>query len=223
MRGIYHEFLGGDSVSSVDITGFVGNGEILRKQLSEKITELEQMQENLGEYSADKINDKLKEIKGLQKNIDEYHKSIKKANEEKQTAIEELNRQTKDMKELQASIEKEHIIQEQGRKNEQKKRTHKNYKISIHHTALKALKGVTKSSFIAIAREVILIDNNPYNHKELPLSKERKRDFMRYIEHFAELEVIGKRKHTVKRVYNTKEREGLNDQENSPERATPKK
>ena len=194
----------------------------LQQMLSEKINELEQMQNDVDSYTAPDINNRLEEIKKLQKGIDERRESIKKANDEKQKAIDELKKQTKEMKRLQRSVKKAYREQQEG-KDEIKKREHKDYKLSIDHKALKRLEGVTKSSFLALAKDVILIDGKPYDHTKITLSKERKSDFKRYIEHHAVLEVLGKRKYNVKHVYSKKQREELYELEISQTIDKPKK
>ena len=200
-------------MSSVDFIRVTSNEENMQKELAEKITELEEMQKALDKHTTEKIKDKLKEINELQKSMEEYHESIQKYNKEKQEAVEELEKKTKEMKKLQANIKEQHAIKEQGVKIEDKDRTHKNYKLSINHTALKQLEGVPRSSFVALAQDVILIDGNPYNKNTLTMSKERQKDFRRLIEHYAVLEVIGKRKYKIKRVYSEKQREDLNEME----------
>ena len=112
---------------------------------------------------------------------------------------------------------------EQDGTNEEQKGKHKNYRVSINHTALKELEGTTTSSFLALARAVILIDNRQYDNKSLTLSKERKNDFRRFIEHYAVVEVIGKRKYHIKRVYSKKQREELNELEIFPKCDKPKR
>ena len=96
---------------------------------------------------------------------------------------------------------------------EKKKRKHKKYKLSINFTALKELEGTTVSSFLDLAKYVILIDGKPYDNLYLPLSKERKNDFKRLIEHYAVIEVIGKRKYFVKIVLSKYKREEMNELE----------
>ena len=111
---------------------------------------------------------------------------------------------------------KENVDDETGRK-------HRRYKPRINHTALKDMEGTTAISFVELAQSVIMIDNKPYEKKDIPLSKERKRDFRRLIEHYAVLEVIGKRKYHVKRVYSKKQREELNELEIFPPTDKPKR
>ena len=106
---------------------------------------------------------------------------------------------------------------------DEKTRTHKKYKQSINLTALKDMEGTTVSGFATLAQAVIMIDNKPYDKKVLALSKERKNDFKRFIEHYAVLEVIGKRKYHIKRVYSKKQREELNELEIFPTCDKPKK
>ena len=57
------------------------------------------------------------------------------------------------------------------------------------------------------------------------MSKERQKDFRRLIEHYAVLEVIGKRKYKIKRVYSEQQREELTEKELTAMREshTPKK
>ena len=104
-----------------------------------------------------------------------------------------------------------------------RERRHKKYKVSINHTELKALEGMTVSSFVDLATAVILIDGKQYNKKHLPLSKERKNDFKRYIEHYTIMELIGKRKYHIKRVYSVEQREELNEQQANIQRNNSKK
>ena len=212
-------------MSSVEFAGFTGNEKNFQEELSEKITELEEMQKSLSEHSANEINDKLKEISELQKLIEEYHASMQKENLEKHNAIKELKKKTNEMKRLQTAVKVQRTIKEKGVKTEKKSREHKHYKLSINHTALKQLEGVPRSSFVALAQEVILIDGKPYNKETLTLSKERQKDFRRLIEHYAVLEVIGKRKYKIKRVYSEKQREDLSEIELTAMREshTPKK
>jgi len=212
----------GYTVESVGIAGFASIEE-LKKHIHEKMDTLEQIQDNPDKHTAIEINSKIKELKQLQKTLEDYHLSIQKANEEKQNAIDELSKKTKEIKRLQAAIEEQHTIKEQGAKNEGKKRNHKEYKLSINHAALKQQEGIPKSSFLALAKEVILIDSKPYDEKYLTLSKERKNDFKRLIEHFALLEVIGKRKYNIKRVYSIEQREELNEQQTNIQRNNSKK
>jgi len=106
---------------------------------------------------------------------------------------------------------------------DKKKRRHKKYKTTIDHKALKDLEGTTASSFLDLAKAVIVIDGKPYSEMTLTLSKERKNDFRRLIEHFAVLEVIGKRKYHVKRVYSKKQKEELQEMEIGIHRGKKKK
>ena len=199
-------------MKNVEITGFT-DVESLKKSISEKMDTIKQIQDNPDKHTAVEINNKIKELKQLQEKLENYHVSIQKANTEKQNAIDELRKKTNEIKRLQTAIEEQHAIKEKGAKDEGKKRTHKDYKLSINHTALKQQEGIPKSSFLALAKEVILIDGKPYDEKYLTLSKERKNDFRRLIEHFAVLEVIGKRKYNVKRIYSVEQREELNEQQ----------
>ena len=160
-----------------------------------------------------------KEISQLQKKIEEHHISIQKANEEKLTAIEELKKKTKKMKELKHAVEKEYRIQEQFAENDRtkriysKKRTNKDYNLSINLTALRKLTGTPQRSFLSLAKNVIMIDGKPYDGKVQTLSTERKNDFKRLIEYHAMLEFTGERKCIIKHVYTKKQRETLNELE----------
>jgi hypothetical protein len=107
--------------------------------------------------------------------------------------------------------------------SEEEKRVHKKYKTSINLSALKELEGTTASSFLDLARAVILIDNKPYNEDYIALSQERKNDFRRLIEHYAVMDTIGKRKYHIKRVYSVKQREELNEQQANIQRDNSKK
>jgi len=82
---------------------------------------------------------------------------------------------------------------------------------------------MTAGSFLDLAKAVILIDGKPYDEEYLALSKERKNDFKRYIDHYAVIDTIGKRKYHIKRVYSPKQREELNEQEANIQRDNPKK
>jgi len=204
-------------VESLENSGVADSGEDLRNKLSEKIAELEKMQWETNTCTTDEINAKIKEISQLQKSIEEHHKLLKNANEEKQNAIDELNRKTKEMKKLKIDIEKEYTINKKGVKNKRKKRTHIKYKLSISHTALKKLEGIPQNSFLTLAKSVILIDGKAYNEDYLPLTTERKNDFRRLIEHYAVLEITGKRKYHIKRVYTKKQRDELNEKKQREE------
>jgi hypothetical protein len=92
---------------------------------------------------------------------------------------------------------------------DKKKRKHKKYKQSINHTALKDLEGTTASSFLDLAKAVIIVDGKPYDDTYLTLSKERKNDFKRLIDHYADVDTIGKRKYYIKRVYSKEEKKEL--------------
>jgi|GEM_PF-1894284 len=94
-----------------------------------------------------------------------------------------------------------------------KKRSHKKYIPSIDRTALQELEGTTTSSFVDLARMVILIDGVPYDENILPMSKARKIDFERLIAHHAKLEIYGSRKYHIKSVVNRKTKEMDNDVE----------
>lgn len=107
--------------------------------------------------------------------------------------------------------------------DKKEKRKHKKYKVSINHTELKALEGTTISGFLDLATAVILIDGKPYDKNKITLSKERKNDFKRYVEHYAVLDTIGKRKYHIKRVYSPEQREELNEQESNIKRDSTKK
>ena len=95
--------------------------------------------------------------------------------------------------------------------NELKKRKHKKYTVSIDLAALSKLEGTTTSSFIDLARVVILIDEAPYNEHTLPMSKSRKIDFERLISHYAQLEIYGARKYHVKSVFKRTQKDIPND------------
>jgi phosphoglycerate-specific signal transduction histidine kinase len=198
------------------------NSEELRKKLSEKISELEQMYENIDNHTTDEINAKLEGLSELQKDMEKHHESMYKANEKKQKAIDELEQKIKKMKELQNAVDKEYGIKEENVKNDRrkriyrKKRTHRDYKLSINHTALKNLEGITQSSFLALAKCVILIEGKPYSNKDLTPSTERKNDFRRLIEHYAMLDFIGQRKCCIRQVYNKKQRGEMNVSEIPP-------
>ena len=97
--------------------------------------------------------------------------------------------------------------------NDEKKRTHKKYIPSINRTALQELEGTTTSSFVDLAREVILINGIPYDEEDLPMSKARKMDFERLIAHHAKLEIYGSRKYHIKSVIKRVEKELDNDVE----------
>jgi hypothetical protein len=126
--------------------------------------------------------------------------------EEQKENLGGKNLDNSDSKDTTAKTDKE-------KNSKEERRTHKKYKTSINHAELKALEGMTVSSLVDLATAVILIDGKQYNKKHLPLSKERKNDFKRYIEHYAVMELIGKRKYHIKRVYSPKQREELNEQE----------
>lgn len=91
-----------------------------------------------------------------------------------------------------------------------KKRKHRKYKTTINLSALKEMEGTTAGSFLDLSKAVILIDGKPYDEDYLALSKERKNDFRRLIEHYAVMDVIGKRKYHIKMVYSKEQREELN-------------
>ena len=95
--------------------------------------------------------------------------------------------------------------------NEPKKRKHKKYIPSINRTALSELEGTTTSSFLDLAKAVVLIDNAPYDEDILPMSKSRKIDFERLIAHYAQLEIYGKRKYHIKSVFSRMQKEIPND------------
>jgi len=100
-----------------------------------------------------------------------------------------------------------------GGKNstEPQKRKHKKYIPSIDRTALQELEGTTTSSFVDLAKAVILIDGVPYDDNELPMSKARKIDFERLISHYAQIEIYGKRKYHIKSVFNRVQKDIPND------------
>ena len=204
-------------------TGVEPNGENLRAKLSDKIKELEQLQENQDGHTIDEINNKLKEIKQLKKDIEAHHELIKLDNLKKQNAEKELDSKIKEMKRLQAAIEEQYALKEQGVKSEARKRRHQKYKLSLNHKALKKLEGITTSSFLALARTVILINGKEYDETRLTLSKERKNDFKRLIEHYSLVEVIGKRKYHIKRVYDKKQQVESNESELTAAYDTPTK
>ena len=95
--------------------------------------------------------------------------------------------------------------------NDEKKRKHKKYIPSINREALQELEGTTTSSFVDLAREVILINGVPYDEETLPMSKARKIDFERLIAHHAKLEIYGSRKYHIKSVIKRVEKELDND------------
>jgi hypothetical protein len=95
--------------------------------------------------------------------------------------------------------------------NDGKKRKHKKYIPSINREALQELEGTTTSSFVDLAREVILINGVPYDEEDLPMSKARKIDFERLIAHHAKLEIYGSRKYHIKSVIKRVEKELDND------------
>jgi len=107
--------------------------------------------------------------------------------------------------------------------NGEGKRKHKKYRLSINHLELKSLEGTTINGFVDLATAVILIDGKPYDKRYLPLSKERKNDFKRYIEHFAVIDTLGKRKFHIKRVYSIEQREELNELQANIQRNNSKK
>lgn len=102
--------------------------------------------------------------------------------------------------------------------DKKKKRKHRKYKTAINLPALKELEGTTAGSFLDLSKAVILIDGKPYDEECLALSKERKNDFRRLIEHYAVIDVIGKRKYYIKRVYSKEQREELNRLELLPDK-----
>lgn len=95
--------------------------------------------------------------------------------------------------------------------NELRKRKHKKYTVSINQVALKEIEGTATSSFIELARAVILIDGVPYDENKLTMSKARKIDLERLISHFAQLEIYGARKYYVKSVFNRVRKDIPND------------
>ena len=96
---------------------------------------------------------------------------------------------------------------------ERKKKKHRRYRLSINHKELKELEGTTANSFLALAESVILIDGTPYNKKYIALSNGRKSDFKRFIEHYSIIELTGKRKYFIKRVYSKEEKKELQELE----------
>ncbi len=95
--------------------------------------------------------------------------------------------------------------------SKKKKRKHKIPTINLE--ALKELEGTTTSSFLDLARAVILINGTPYDEVSLPMSNARKQDFERLIAHHAQLVIYGKRKYYIKSVITRKPKEELNDVE----------
>jgi hypothetical protein len=94
-----------------------------------------------------------------------------------------------------------------------KSKKHKTKIPTIDINALKELEGSTTSSFLDLAKAVILIDGIPYDETTLPLSKARKIDFERLIAHHAQLEIYGKRRYHIKCVVKRKAKEESNDVE----------
>ena len=92
-----------------------------------------------------------------------------------------------------------------------KRRKHMTPIPTIDLEKLKSLEGSTASSFLALAKAVILIDGTPYNETTLPLSNARKIDFQRLISHHAKLEIHGKRRYHIKCVVERKRIEADND------------
>jgi len=105
--------------------------------------------------------------------------------------------------------------------NEPQKRKHKKYIPSIDRTALQELEGTTTSSFVDLAKAVILIDGVPYDDNDLPMSKARKIDFERLISHYAQIEIYGKRKYHIKSVFNRVQKDIPNDIELKIEKKAP--
>ena len=96
---------------------------------------------------------------------------------------------------------------------EKEKRKHKKYRLSIDISALHESEGTIFSSFLDLAKAVILIDGVEYNEKHLALSAGRRNDFLRIIKHHAIVECQGKRKYYIKRVHTKAEKRELRKME----------